>query len=259
MLAKCEHMGHIAPMENSKISWTDHTQNFWIGCTNISPACDHCYAESLANRWKLAAWGAGQPRKRTSKANWEKPMLWNRHAAKTGTRPRVFSLSMGDWADAEVPEEWRKDMFDVVAATPHLEWLLLSKRHALVLKYLDQYRVNKLNVRIGFTVENQDMADIRMPRLHTIKAAGYKTFVSYEPALSAVFWDDWMDPERARCIDWLIAGGESGHGHRSPAIDWFRNARNACRGYDVPFHFKQWGADHPGNVLDGRQHLEFPR
>lgn len=185
-------------------------------------------------------------------------MLWNRHAAKTGTRPRVFSLSMGDWADAEVPEEWRKDMFDVVAATPHLEWLLLSKRHALALKYLDQYSVSSANVRIGFTVENQDMADIRMPRLREIKLRGYETFVSYEPALSAICWDDWMSPDDVPCIDWLIAGGESGRGFRAPDLDWFRNARDACIGYGVPFHFKQHGAAQPGNVLDGMQHLEFP-
>lgn len=242
--------------ENSKISWTDHTFNAWIGCTNISPACDHCYAESLAKRWKLAAWGPGTERKRTGKANWEKPMLWNRNAAKKGIRPRVFSLSMGDWADPEVPDEWRKDMFDLVAATPHLDWLLLSKRHALVLKYLDQYSVSRDNVRIGFTVENQDMADIRMPQLRKIKGAGYSTFVSYEPALSAVFWDPWLDE---KVIDWLIAGGESGRGFRAPDLDWFRSARDTCIGYGVPFHFKQHGAAMPGNVLDGMQHLEFPQ
>ncbi len=33
--------------ENSKIEWTDHTFNPWIGCTRVSPACQHCYAEAL--------------------------------------------------------------------------------------------------------------------------------------------------------------------------------------------------------------------
>lgn len=241
--------------ENSKISWTDHTFNPWIGCTNISPACDHCYAEALAKRWKLASWGPGTERVRTKKGNWEKPMLWNRHAAKTGTRPRVFSLSMGDWADPEVSDDWRYDLFQLIAATPYLDWLLLSKRHALVLKYLDKYCVSNANVRIGFTVENQDMADIRMPRLREIKERGYETFVSYEPALSAIDWDPWLDE---KTIDWLIAGGESGRGFRAPDPDWFRDARDACRNFSVPFHFKQWGAMREGHELDGRDHLEFP-
>lgn len=243
-------------MENSKISWTDHTQNFWIGCTNVSPACDHCYAESLANRWKLVAWGAGQPRKRTSKVTWEKPMLWNRHAAKTGTRPRVFSLSMGDWADAEVPEEWRKDMFDVIAATPNLDWLLLSKRHALVRGFLDRYAHRLKNIRVGFTVEDDHHARMRLPYLRKIKAMGWPTFVSYEPALGPADWDPWL---KEGVIDWLIAGGESGHGFRPPNPDWFRDARDACRLYGVPFHFKQWGAMRKGHELDGRDHLEFPK
>jgi hypothetical protein len=33
--------------ENSKIEWTDHTFNPWIGCTKVSPACDNCYAEAM--------------------------------------------------------------------------------------------------------------------------------------------------------------------------------------------------------------------
>ena len=59
--------------ENSQIEWTDHTFNPWMGCTKISPGCDHCYAEVLSRRFGHAKWG-NHPRNRTSRANWKKPI-----------------------------------------------------------------------------------------------------------------------------------------------------------------------------------------
>lgn len=240
--------------EKTDISWCDHTFNPWIGCTNVSPACDNCYAETLAKRWGWAEWGPGKPRQRTSAANWRKPLAWNKAAKAAGTRPRVFCASLADWGDAEVPPTWRRDLFDdVIRPTPDLEWLLLSKRHARVLSLLGTHARNLSNVRIGFTVEDDHHAKMRLPYLRKIKEAGWPTFVSYEPSLGHVDWAPWMD-----CIDWLIAGGESGRGARHPDGAWFRNARDVCYRHGVPFHLKQWGAMRPGAVLDGREHFAFP-
>ena len=35
---------------DSKIEWCDATWNPWIGCTKVSPACDHCYVEAAYKR-----------------------------------------------------------------------------------------------------------------------------------------------------------------------------------------------------------------
>lgn len=44
--------------ENSKIEWTDHTFNPWIGCTKVSDGCKHCYAEQMMDKhWKKVQWG----------------------------------------------------------------------------------------------------------------------------------------------------------------------------------------------------------
>lgn len=240
--------------DTTEISWADKTFNPWIGCTNVSPACDHCYAESLSKRWAWAEWGAGKPRKRTSPANWLKPLAWDREAKCTGTRPTVFCASLSDWADAEVPPTWRRDLFDdVIRPTPNLEWLLLSKRHARVLSLLGAHARNLDNIRIGFTVEDEHHAQMRLPYLRKVKEAGWRTFVSYEPALGAVNWEPWLD-----CIDWLIAGGESGAGARHPQAAWFRDARDACKRHGAPFHFKQWGAMRKGAMLDDRYHFALP-
>lgn len=133
---------------DSKIQWTDHTFNPWIGCTKVSPGCTNCYAEAydkrvgggsfteefdgnpgvVVQRYKRLRWGKGAPRTRTSEANWRKPLKWNREAEAAGVRRRVFCASLADVFDPEVPDQWRFDLFDLIRKTPQLDWLLLTKR-----------------------------------------------------------------------------------------------------------------------------------
>ena len=132
----------------TKIQWTNYTFNPWMGCTKVSPGCAHCYAETLIDiRWGKAKWGKGQPRVRTSKANWNLPAKWNRAAADEiaewgkhsdlhgghahydkPKRPMVFCASLADWLDDEVPIEWLADLLKLIHDTPHLTWQLLTKR-----------------------------------------------------------------------------------------------------------------------------------
>lgn len=98
--------------ENTKIEWTDHTFNPWIGCTKVSPGCDHCYAENLMDkRMGVAVWGPGNERVRTKDANWKMPLRWNAQAdafmAQHGRRQRVFCASLADVFDNAVDPQWR--------------------------------------------------------------------------------------------------------------------------------------------------------
>jgi len=96
-------------MENSKIEWTHHTFNPWIGCTKVSPGCLNCYAETLMDkRYSRVKWGKGQPRSRTGPDNWRKPWQWNKAAEVATKRPRVFCASLADWLDDEVHRLYRK-------------------------------------------------------------------------------------------------------------------------------------------------------
>src|SRR5690606_14613384 len=121
----------------------DHTFNPWIGCTKVSPACDGCYAEAMMDkRYGRVKWGApGQgagTRERTSKGNWSKPKAWDRKAKAAGTRPFVFCSSLADVFDNQVPAEWRRDLFELIRATPNLVWLLLTKRPQLIVKLSEE-------------------------------------------------------------------------------------------------------------------------
>src|SRR3954462_4489732 len=103
--------------ELSAISWTKSTFNPWVGCTNIGPGCDHCYAEALdkRHRWGGAThWGTGVQRKRTSEGYWRQPLAWNRKAAASDKPWRVFCASLADVFDNEVPDEWRRDLFALI-------------------------------------------------------------------------------------------------------------------------------------------------
>lgn len=290
--------------EKSKIEWCDSTFNPWTGCTKVSPGCDHCYAERWNRRFAESDhamhWGAGKPRRRTSAANWKQPQRWNRQdffecsgCGFRGTREqyqeytkppaiaccpdhdlrparrRVFCASLADVFDNEAPAEWRRDLLNLIAGTPRLDWLVLTKRignaRAMLNDYAasDGHRGDTLdgawpNLWIGATVCNQQEFQRDVPKL--LQTPGAVRFISAEPLLGPIDMDcvprpdawpavvddicDGINPLRYLSgpqIDWVIAGGESGPGARPAHPDWFRAMRDECVAMRVPFLFKQWG------------------
>lgn len=241
--------------ENSKIEWTDHTFNPWEGCQKVGPGCDHCYAETRNARFGggvAVNWGPGAPRRRTSASNWQQPLKWNAQAMREGRRFRVFCASLADVFDNQVPVQWRRDLFDLIESTPHLDWLLLTKRigNARSLyaeSYLDSARPWPANVWLGATVVNQDEADRDIPKLLAVPAR--IRFLSVEPMMGPIsFVGMFANPTNPadgtnalEALDWVICGGESGPHARPMSPDWARSLRDQCKAAGVEFLFKQWG------------------
>lgn len=187
---------------NTKIEWADHTFNPWEGCQKIGPGCDHCYAETRNARFAGGTainWGPGAPRRRTSASNWQQPLKWNREAAAKGIRYRVFCASLADVFDNAVPDTWRWDLFRLIDKTPHLDWLLLTKRIGNARNMLNEAASCVMgdfvgkdawdmqpwpNVWLGATIVNQEEADRDIPKLLAIPAA--KRLLSMEPLLNPV-------------------------------------------------------------------------
>jgi protein gp37 len=273
-------------MAETTITWTSgprgelgYTFNGWIGCTQISPGCDHCYAaaQDKFRSWTPEGWGTGKPRRRTSEANWRAPLRWNTAAAAAGERRKVFCSSLADVFDNEVPAEWRVDLFGLIRQTPNLDWLLLTKRignaHEMMVDTIEHALdigadpafdiVPWPNVWLGATVVNQEEADRDITKLLATPAR--VRFLSIEPLLGPVdltphLWGRpkpcWDCPKDADCqcgylrrgfftsdprLHWVIAGGESGPHARPMHPDWVRSLRDQCAAAGVPFHFKQWG------------------
>lgn len=231
--------------EITAISWCDHTFNPWIGCTKVSPACDGCYAEALMDkRYGRVEWGApgkgNGTRVRTSAGNWHQPIRWNKKAGIEGTQPFVFCSSLADVFDNQVPTEWRRDLFDLIRATPNLVWLLLTKRPQLIVKMVAEVGYLPTNAALGTTVEDQTRADRNLPELARAKACtpALFSFASCEPLLGPIIVPEGSMP------DWIITGGETdqgGHTARPSHPDWYRSLRDQCAAAGVPYHHKQNG------------------
>lgn len=259
--------------EITGIAWCGHTFNPWIGCTKVSAACDFCYAEELMDhRYHRVKWGG--ERKRTGASNWHQPIKWNRAAREAGVRRRVFCASLSDVFDNQVPDEWRADLWKLIAACPDLDWLLLTKRPQNIPKMLPTQPGFEMmagswpwpNVWLGTTAENQEEANRRIPALLATPAA--VRFISAEPLLGPIDLRNLVIPRRygsglldaftldfkthhqeviARPpkshgpLDWVIAGGESGKHARPFNLGWARALKDQCGAAGAAFFMKQLG------------------
>jgi len=231
---------------NSTIEWTESTWNPVTGCTKISPGCAHCYAERLA--WRLK--GMGQRNYANGfevtihrqmlrlPLKWEGPML-------------IFVNSMSDLFHEDLPEEFIRQVFDVMKKADWHIFQVLTKRSARLAELAPSLPWTS-NVWMGVTVENQDYA-FRIDDLRTTSAA--VKFVSFEPLIGQV-GNVSLDG-----IDWVIVGGESGPGARVMKKEWVFSLRDKCEKGKVPFFFKQWGGVNKkaaGRTLQGRTYDEMP-
>lgn len=242
---------------SSSIEWTESTWNPVVGCTVISPGCTNCYAMRLARR--LEAMGqpkyAGTTRVSGGRPKWnglvrideeslKLPATW-----KTGRM--IFVNSMSDLFHEAVPLEFIRRVFATMQETPQHTYQILTKR-AKRLEELSSALEWPMNVWMGVSVEN---ADYQFRIDHLRRTSAVVKFLSLEPLLGRL--ND-LDLE---CIDWVIAGGESGPGARSMRPEWVRSIRSQCIRAGVAFHFKQWGGVNKkktGRTLDGRTWDQFP-
>jgi protein gp37 len=232
--------------QRSAIEWTEATWNPVTGCDKVSPGCAHCYAEAFAERFRGVA---DHPYEqgfdlRVWPERLAQPLRW--------TRPRmIFVNSMSDLFHEDIPLDFIQQVFDVMGEADHHTFQILTKRHdrlADLAPFLEWHR----NVWMGVSIENRRFTH-RADRLREVDTA--VRFISAEPLLGPL---EGLDLEG---IDWLIAGGESGHGYRRVKEEWVTALRDRCVVEGVPFFFKQWGGRTPkagGRELNGRTHDAMP-
>lgn len=273
--------------EDSKIEWTDHTFNPWIGCQKVGPGCDNCYAETWDNRFEGGRWGPHAERRRTKEQNWNKVRGWNRKARDTGIREKVFVASLADVCDTHrsIPEAWRLDLGRLVEECEALDFLFLTKRAGNIEPALRMTFPQAIpsNLWMGLTVVDQHEADRDVLRLGMAKInLGIAvTFLSIEPMLGAIdltalrckdgegtdltynalSGEAWVEGSASAAaysnaadgvpvVDWVICGGESGPDARPMHPDWARGLRDQCAAAGTGFLFKQWGEWAPGDAFE---------
>lgn len=258
---------------DTTIPWCHATFNPWQGCSRVSPGCEHCYAEVLGKRFGVP-WGPGVERRLAGNSYWLQPLVWERQAEKTGQRLRVFCGSMCDVFDAAVDDGWRSRLWCLIAKTPHLDWMLLTKRP----QYLRNAGREPLllppdwddgrwtNVWLGATIEDQLRADERLDLLMEAspkRGRGAILFASCEPLLEELDLGRWLDGASG-CLDLVIVGAEKLPGKkpgRPCFIQWVAELRDDCVAAGVPFFCKQ--IEQGGRIvempqLDGRVWDEMP-
>lgn len=283
-------------MQDTSITWADWTWNPIRGCSRISPGCQHCYAEALAARHSVAS--AKRPNPPFAgfaefriiggkkEPHWTgkvelieekllEPLSWRKRAKsfaiKHGRKPRGF-ISMSDLFHEALPDEAIDHVFAVMALTPEINYMILTKRAERMAVYVGDRQDSKAiysramwmsickkykervgtkfplpNVALGVSVESQKYADERIP--HLLRTPAAMRFVSYEPALEAVDWDrcyrdhtDGLCDHETSGINMILIGGESGQGARPFDIAWARQAVAQCRAAGVAPFVKQMGA-----------------
>ena len=258
---------------STSIEWTrsddgsaGSTWNPVTGCTKVSEGCDHCYAETFAERWRGVAGHPFEqgfdvrlwPERLTLPLQWRKPR-------------RVFLNSMSDLWHEAVGANLIAQVFAVIAVAEQHTFQVLTKRPGRMCSLLADTafwgqvgaaaRVYDPsaeamaaiegrflpNLWLGVSVETQKWAPVRLGKLAATSVAAVR-FASCEPLLGELDIRWWL----ARGLEWVIAGGESGPGARPMHPDWARSLRDQCRAAGVPFFFKQWGAFAP--EADGHDH-----
>jgi protein gp37 len=252
-------------MQNSKIEWCDHTFNPWHGCIEVSPGCTNCYARTLNHRYGFDNWGPAKTtsRRMMSDNYWRQPLKWDKQAKAEGIRRRVFCASMADvFEEHPEVENARMQLFNLIDTTPHLDWLLLTKRPENVARMMAPWLEGTNfpeNIWLGTSCEDQPRADERIP--HLLRIPAKVRFLSCEPLLGSVdlslirvedrpigYDKDGRSiyrPDLPGSISWVIVGGESGHGARPMHPDWARSLRDQCQAAGVAFFMKQWGEYKP--------------
>jgi protein gp37 len=196
--------------DRTRIQWADATWNPMTGCTPVSEACEHCYAERMNRRfhtWENCDVGEGCVATSCSQCKrhfipqfhpnrLDKPLHWRKPR-------RIFVCSMSDlfheaFTDEQIGRVFRTICEAGKVTTPAWghTWLILTKRTKRVPEWLDwaqrhepgwfSSHTGKLDlgdVWFGCTIECQDRAprvlwlqDQRIPHV----------FVSLEPLLGPV-------------------------------------------------------------------------
>lgn len=221
--------------ERSAIQWTGATWNPTTGCDRTSPGCDNCYALALAGRLKRMGQpkyqGDGNPK--TSGPGFgitmhedvlDVPKRWR--AARL-----IFVNSMSDLFHENVPLDFIKRVFDVMAETPRHTYQVLTKRSqrlAAIATQLDW----PSNVWMGVSIENERYA---FRARHLLAVPAKVRFVSCEPLVGPLPSLD------VAGLDWVIIGGESGKHARPLELSWVRALHAACTTADVALFVKQLG------------------
>lgn len=241
--------------DRTSIEVTEATWNPITGCSPVSPGCRRCYAKRFAHRLKgRYGYPSDTPFAITvHPERMEQPLYWN--------RPRhIFAGSMGDLFHKDVPQDALRQVFEVMARSPHHVYMVITKRPqelARRAQALDPQLLERLlgHVWMGVSAEDQDCAAERLPQL--LDAWPGHVFACCEPLLGRLDLSPWLSR-----LEWIICGGETGPGGQAAEHEAVDSLCAQSQDADVPFFLKHWGGPdkkRTGRLLHGRLWEQTPK
>jgi protein gp37 len=170
---------------------------------------------------------------------------------------RIFVNSMSDVFHKDIPDEFIDRIFDEMERNTHHVFQILTKRAERMKRYINKrYRAMACPPHIWLGVSVESIAYAWRAKMLSQTNASMR-WISAEPLIGS------LEGLSLSCIDWLVAGGESGPGARPMDAEWVRELRDHCRAVGIRFFFKQWGGEVKKGggkdaKLDGRRWTQYP-
>lgn len=207
--------------------------NPWHGCTKISPGCKYCYVYRQDEMY-----GSRDDSSLCRKTQaFDLPIRRNRDGSyRIPPHKIVFTCFTSDFLLKDA-DPWRGDCWKFIRQRSDCSFYFFTKRIDRLAQCLpDDWGEGYDNVLIGCTVENQEMANYRLPIFLSLPVKHKSIIVS--PMLEHVDISEYLSD----AIEEVSVGGESGVEARPCDYDWILSLRQQCVEKDVPFRFHQTGA-----------------
>ena len=207
--------------------------NPWHGCTKISPGCRYCYVyrqdemygAEIASSFCRKTGNFNLPVKKRRDGNYKIP-----------SGKIIFTCFTSDFLLKDA-DDWRQECWEMIRLRSDCMFYFFTKRIDRLEKCVPQdWGSGYDNVMVGCTVENQEMADYRLPIFQRLPIK-HKSIIA-APLLENINISEYLRGE----IEEVSAGGESGVNARVCDYNWILNLREQCVEKDIPFCFHQTGA-----------------
>lgn len=207
--------------------------NPWHGCTKISPGCKYCYVYRQDEMYATEV-DSSEVHKNT---DFGLPLKRKRDKSyKIPSGAVVFTCFTSDFL-LEDADEWRPEAWAMIKERSDLMFFFFTKRIDRFLGIIpDDWGDGYDNVIVGCTVENQAMADYRLP-IFTALPIKHKAII-VAPILERIELSRYLD----KTIEEISVSGESGVLARVCDYNWILDLRKQCMDKNVPFRFHQTGA-----------------
>lgn len=215
---------------NVRFEWS---WNPWHGCTKISPGCRNCY---VYRQDEMYGTEAASSEVRLNR-DFDLPLRRRRDGSwKIPSGSLVFTCFTSDFL-LEDADGWRADAWEMIRRRSDCRFFFFTKRIDRLAAVLPEgWGAGWEHVAVGCTVENQAMAEFRLPLFRELPIR-HKAIIA-APLLERIDLSPWLDD----AIEEVSVGGESGPRARVCDYDWVLDIRRQCVERGVPFRFHQTGA-----------------